>query len=407
MRSKAKHPPQKVTSAIEKYLPSAYGAPDEAWCAAHLAMLCSHAIDAYANYGVFSSEGRPQRGLLLNYESLPASLPLILLNLFGVEVEAAWTLAIENEARYYSKGRGKVHSFDGDSEDKDSRASNTLKEWANKILLSLYEEMEILGVGGARNINSELLDKLPASSDGQGKEWSKLEFPEITGDESAEPRGTHMLKKIQGTCRSSSDTYGNAHDRHSRFQEPGAEADDQFFAWDPFASTHSSQPFERIKCPDYPPKGYPNTYPIMDLIENWNPDDTNIPARHYDSLCHFDMSLESDRIKAENYREAEMPFIVFNHPEADAVVERWGDIEYLRKKIGNQAFRTETSTSNHFMYWSGAKNKRAKNWHPPTGTISVKFDDWLDLAVEMQNKSMEEREHQYFRVTADSEGTLS
>ena len=367
-------------------------------------MLCSHATEAYTKYGLYSSEGEPQRGLLLNYEGLPASLPLLLLKLFNVKVDHAWLLAMENESKYYSKGRGKVHSFEGDSEDKDTRASDTLKEWANKILLPLYEEMEVLGVGGARNIDSNLVDTIHATADGQGKDWSTLEFPEIEGDENAEPRGTHMLTKIESTCKSSSETYGNARDRHSRFQEPGSDADDQFFAWDPFASTHSSEPFERIKCPTYPPMGYPHTYPIMDLINNWGPDNTDIPPMHYDSLCHFDMSLESDRIKAENYREAEMPFITFNNQEADQVVEKWGDIEYLRKKIGNQAFRTETSQSNHFMYWSGAKNKRAKNWHPPTGTVSVKFDDWLDLAVTMQNKTLGEREHQYFRVTADHGG---
>ena len=123
----------------------------------------------------------------------------------------------------------------------------------------------------------------------------------------------------------------------------------------------------------------------------------------HDSLCHFDLSDPVDATKAENYRKHEKPFVGFNLPEQDRVVEKWGDIEYLREKIGPQTFRTETSTDNHFMYWNGGGGKKKdKNWKPPTSNVWVTFDDWLSLAVNMQNKSLEERKHQYFRVTAES-----
>ena len=107
LRSKSRSPPKQVVAEIEKHVSSVYGAPDDAWCAAHLAMLCSHATEAYTKYGLYSSEGEPQRGLLLNYEGLPASLPLLLLKLFNVKVDHAWLLAIENESKYYSPRRAK------------------------------------------------------------------------------------------------------------------------------------------------------------------------------------------------------------------------------------------------------------------------------------------------------------
>ena len=53
------------------------------------------------------------------------------------------------------------------------------------------------------------------------------------------------------------------------------------------------------------------------LLDNWNPDDTAIPPSHYDSYCKFDFLKEKDKVEA--YRRAEVPFIIYNHPEVDEV----------------------------------------------------------------------------------------
>ena len=90
-----------------------------------------------------------------------------------------------------------------------------------------------------------------------------------------------------------------------------------------------------------------------------------------------------------NKSDAEKPFIAFNYPEVDEVTEKWADLSYLKKKIGSQTFRTETSRDNHFMYWTnGRKVSKDKNWKPPTGSISISFDEWLEEAVTNQNKSI-------------------
>jgi len=47
----------------------------------------------------------------------------------------------------------------------------------------------------------------------------------------------------------------------------------------------------------------------MDVISNWNPDDTTIPPKHFASLCRFHYQSELSAAKA--YREAEVPFIVY------------------------------------------------------------------------------------------------
>ena len=96
----------------------------------------------------------------------------------------------------------------------------------------------------------------------------------------------------------------------------------------------------------------------MDLLNNWGPDDTNIPAMHYNSLCYFDYQNPKDYEKALNYRKAEKPFIVYNMPEVNEVVKKWSDLDYLKLKLKSTKYKSETSPDNHFMYW--ANKKRGK-----------------------------------------------
>ncbi len=45
------------------------------------------------------------------------------------------------------------------------------------------------------------------------------------------------------------------------------------------------------------------TYPIMDIVSNWPPDQTALPPRHFHSLCRFD--FKKDLATALAYRDAE------------------------------------------------------------------------------------------------------
>jgi len=160
-----------------------------------------------------------------------------------------------------------------------------------------------------------------------------------------------------------------------------------------------------VECPDTPPVGYPMAYSMLDIVDNWNPDNTDIPAMHYDSLCHFDYKTEYK--KAETYRNAEVPFIVYNHPEVDNVATNWGNIDYLNKRLGDKSYGTTLSKSNHFMYFrrsrssKTAKDPYGKPWQPPTSHMESTFSRWLEGAVLGQNKSVDERQMEYFRVSSD------
>jgi len=177
-----------------------------------------------------------------------------------------------------------------------------------------------------------------------------------------------------------------------------------------FRSVHNSKPVESIACPMEPEEGYPKAYPILDMLKNWPADDTVIPPMHHDSLCHFDFQNETELKAAYAYRQAEVPFVVFNIPEVDEVVRKWSNLDYLVQRLGSRTkYRTETSKNNHFMYWRGGshggflRNPDGSKWSPPTGLASLTFEEWLETSVKGQNVSLENRVHQYFRVSSDSD----
>jgi hypothetical protein len=74
---------------------------------------------------------------------------------------------------------------------------------------------------------------------------------------------------------------------------------------------------------------YPHTLPLLEIIKRWNPDDTdNIPNPFVEMLQVFNYSNPEERMMAEAYRNAEVPFKVFGTPEIEAVAEKWTD-KYL------------------------------------------------------------------------------
>lgn len=348
-------------------------------------MLCEFALGAYSNYNV-TSNGQP-RAVLINYESLPGIIPRVVLPFFGYDPTENQLSKMEDEAKHYSKSRNSAFRlFFGDSEDKDTRATQSIQKFAESILEPTYEKLNNLAVEAVVRLN--IPERIEQSLRGSEVDWSVVK--EIRG-------GSVLPDHYKGNKMNLSPFQA----QHSSVLDPI-----EYVSWAPFANTHTSTPFERVPCPLVPAADYPKPYPIMDLLNNWNTDSTDIPPFHYDSLCHFDYRNETQRKQAYTYREKEVPFVMYNIPELDEVVKKWNDMDYLSKLLGNKNYRTEASESNHFMYWRGGGGLRGKkaDWRPPTKITSMKFKDWLQLAASGQNQTLEERTHRYFRASSDTSG---
>ena len=161
-------------------------------------------------------------------------------------------------------------------------------------------------------------------------------------------------------------------------------------------------PYDVHNCPFDPPSNYPYAWNVKDVLDNWGPDDTEPREHIYQGLCVFDFETEKD--KAMNYREAEVPFVIRDDPSVLRTAERWAQEGYMEKMLGKKTrYRTEYSPNNHFMYWMKPKkrnrNKVPEDWHPPTEMKRMPYKEWLGHAnITDESKLGPDMEHWYFRL---------
>jgi hypothetical protein len=168
-----------------------------------------------------------------------------------------------------------------------------------------------------------------------------------------------------------------------------------------------SSAYDVQNCPESPPPGYPHHFLLVDqLLKDWSVDDTDIPPTIHQSICVFDW--EKHEATALRYRNAEVPFVVRNHPELLLASERWNSPGYMRFMIGPKPTRTEYSRNNHLLFWRKPHGRRPpKGWEPPEVEIKITFDEFLKKADELEHVPSSERpgkEHYYFRLNGDVGG---
>lgn len=288
---------------------------NEEWCAAHLHMLCNHAIESYDKYG--SAQGH-RRGVVVDYSSLPGSLLKIVFPLFGYSPSTSVLRKIAATSGQYSKSRvmafggrsPKAGVFSGDSEHKDKKASDDVKRYAASIMLQSFTRLAILAEESAEGFLSDAeIRALPLLHDLPGRDWRSMS--------PLQSHANFAYTLIKGVL----DSF------HSK-------AIPQVPSTLPFGNSHSSKAFESVNCPLLPSQDYPRKYNMTTILSNWNPDSTEIPPLHFDSLCHFNYSDPTQLQQAYDYREAEVPFVIYNVPEVDDVVRKWSSLEYLQEKLG-------------------------------------------------------------------------
>jgi hypothetical protein len=164
------------------------------------------------------------------------------------------------------------------------------------------------------------------------------------------------------------------------------------------------------RCPPEIPHNYPIAWNIVDVLTNWNPDDTTVPPTIHQGLCSIDWNDPEQQKIAVRYRRNEMPFLIHNHPEIWQATERWSHFDYLHSLVGGKPMRNEHSNDNHMMFWKlrGRNARFTENgWTPPTEDVDISFKEWHEKAMALENPSVDvaHTEHYYFRLNGIFGGT--
>lgn len=113
-------------------------APREEYCAGHLAMLSQSVINI--------ASPADSKGLPVDYEALPDALPLYIMEAhFGAKLDNVDTERMLETARFYSKARGKgakdAKDWEGDSAQKEAKASEAVRTSADKYVRPRYTQL--------------------------------------------------------------------------------------------------------------------------------------------------------------------------------------------------------------------------------------------------------------------------
>jgi hypothetical protein len=153
------------------------------------------------------------------------------------------------------------------------------------------------------------------------------------------------------------------------------------------------------KCPPDIPKDYPYAWNTLEVLQHWNPDDTEIPSTIHQGLCAVDWNDPKQQKIAEHYRKHEVPFLVHNHPQIRKTANKWSSYDYMLDRLGDKTYRNEYSKNNHMMYWK-PRGKTPPGWTPPTENVELSFPDWYEKAVALdKHPDPANAEHYYLRLS--------
>lgn len=136
-----------------------------------------------------------------------------------------------------------------------------------------------------------------------------------------------------------------------------------------------------------PSDDYPHLETLEEMLKRWPQDSIDDPPDTIvEHLMHFDYSNEKEREMALNYRNAELPFKVYNVPDVDAATIKWTD-EYVTAGFdgGKSYFFSENqrtmgtcqeSHDNFFAFFSPSSWHMDRFGPPPTLNNDWTFKKW-------------------------------
>ena len=150
---------------------------------------------------------------------------------------------------------------------------------------------------------------------------------------------------------------------------------------------------------------YPEFVKLGNVVSAWNPDQPDPPKVFRETLQHFNYSNRAERAMAEEYRNAELPFKVYNVPEFDRIANKWTD-GYLSEEFRKMgAVHVERSDNNHFMYWTLKGGRDANGYVPPTEILhDMNFDEWVEIAKAADLTRLANTTDHYYLMASSAPG---
>ena len=160
---------------------------------------------------------------------------------------------------------------------------------------------------------------------------------------------------------------------------------------------------------------YPKLQTLQQLMDHW-PQDQDYAGRIHETLLHFNYSDPIERAQAEQFRDQELPFKVYNIPEVSAASETWTD-DYLSNEFGDYgpysklppthkapkqaSGLAQESPNNFFAFFVPKLWEVNRLGLPPTRLNDWSYREWARHAKYADAVSLEaHKPHFYFQAGA-------
>lgn len=156
-------------------------------------------------------------------------------------------------------------------------------------------------------------------------------------------------------------------------------------------TTHEYEyPLLRSEIPDLADHGtgypdYPPLQPLGDLMKAW-PQDNDFPGAHQrpipEKLLHFNFSNPEELEMAKKFRDAELPFKLYDVPELTEAGKKWTDqyvtneFDNVRSVMGN----AQESPNNYFAFFQPNLWDVKTMGLPPVRTNDWSYERWSEHA---------------------------
>jgi hypothetical protein len=130
-------------------------------------------------------------------------------------------------------------------------------------------------------------------------------------------------------------------------------------------------------------------FKLGEMLQDWPPRQTGkeywskskAHPKNGKSLARLDYMNPTERQLAFQYRDKEIPYILYNLPDLDQAATNTFTIPSLLEHFGTEPRMVERSKDNEFIYYTAKSPKslerRYPDWKPPQEDIRLTFDQYL------------------------------